>query len=114
LPQAAFPSLAPSLTPQAPPPKPSPPQEREPSSASIPILERYIAQRVEERKLARAKLTAAVHAAIDLFEWNKVHLAIVREKRAASVDAAAPTLHPTPYSLARARTPYTLTLALTP
>ena len=84
-----------------------------PSSASIPILEKYIAQRVEERKLARAKLTAAVHAAIDLFEWNKVHLAIVREKRAASVKRPpqpyAP--HPTPYTLTR--TPYTLILALT-
>jgi len=55
-----------------------------------------------------------VHAAIDLFEWNKVHLAIVREKRAASVKRPpqpyAP--HPTPYTLTR--TPYTLILALTP
>ena len=61
----------------------------DPASPSIAILERYMAQRVEERKLAKQKLADAVHAVIDLFEWNKVYQGITREKKAATIKLQA-------------------------
>ena len=59
-------------------------KQTDPKHASIPQLEQYIAQRLEERKAAKEKLINAFFALHAMFGWNEAYKQIKLEKKAAA------------------------------